>query len=83
VKTAWTLALARVHITDFHFHDLRHTFASTLVTHGVDLRSVETLLRRRDIAMTLRYSHLNPDQLRAAAPTLEDPNVRAKTRGRS
>ena len=40
----WEPALRRAGIEDFHFHDLRHTFASRLVREGVDLFRVQTLL---------------------------------------
>jgi integrase len=60
VKRSFGSALGRAKITDFHFHDLRHTFASHLLMAGVDLTSVKELLGHKDIKMTLRYAHLAP-----------------------
>lgn len=52
-------------------HVLRHTFASRLVMAGVDLRTVQELMRHKTIAMTLRYAHLSPDHKRKAMEILE------------
>jgi len=38
-KCFWT-ALKKSGIKDFHFHDLRHTFASQMVMSGIDLNTV-------------------------------------------
>jgi site-specific recombinase XerD len=60
VKRSFHTALRRSGIKDFHFHDLRHTFASHLVMAGVDLTTVKELLGHKTLTMTLRYAHLAP-----------------------
>jgi len=60
VKRSFKTALRRTGIKDFHFHDLRHTFASHLVMAGVDITTVKELLGHKTLIMTLRYSHFAP-----------------------
>lgn len=57
-------------IKDFHFHDLRHTFASHLVMAGVDITTVSKLLGHKSLTMTLRYSYLAPNHLQNAVNML-------------
>ncbi|MCX8070093.1 MAG: site-specific integrase [Thermodesulfovibrionales bacterium] len=71
IKKSFSRACKRAGITDFHFHDLRHTFASHLVMSGVDLTTVSRLLGHKDIKMTLRYSHLAPDHVSNAVNVLD------------
>ncbi len=52
---------------NFRFHGLRHHFASTLVSSGVDLCVVQALLCHKDSRTTQRYSHLQPGAIREAA----------------
>lgn len=71
MKRSFATALDRAKITDFHFHDLCHTFASQLVMAGVDLVAVKELLGHKDIKMTLRYAHLAPAHKRKAVNVLD------------
>lgn len=70
VNKSWGALVEAAKLDDFHFHDLRHDFASKLVMAGVDLNTVRELLGHADIAMTLRYSHLAPAKLAAAVAVL-------------
>jgi integrase len=70
-RSAWEAALATARLEGFRFHDLRHTFASWLVQRGRTLKEVQEALGHQTITMTMRYSHLAPDHLRAAVAVLD------------
>src|SRR5438034_4112571 len=60
VRTGFQNACKRAGLTDLHFHDLRHTFASQFVMARGDLYILKEVLGHKSINMTQRYAHLSP-----------------------
>jgi integrase len=64
-------AMEASNITDFRFHDLRHTFASNLVMAGVKIEKVQKLMGHKLLTMTQKYSHLAPGYLSESVKVLD------------
>lgn len=61
IKKSWENALKRAEITDFRFHDLRHTTASYLAMQGKSLGEIADVLGHKTLQMVKRYSHLSDE----------------------
>ncbi len=71
IRKSFATALRKAGIGDFKFHDLRHTFASTLVRRDVNLYKVQILLGHTTPKMTQRYAHLGSDELTEAIEKID------------
>jgi integrase len=65
-KKAWAAICKAAGIRDLRIHDLRHSFASHLVSGGASLPLIGALLGHSNPATTARYAHLFQDPQRAA-----------------
>jgi integrase len=59
MRKHWLAALAAAKITDFRFHDLRHSCASYLAMNGATPLEIGDVLGHKTLAMVRRYSHLS------------------------
>jgi integrase len=59
-------ACERAGIKNFHFHDLRHTFATHFLARTKDIHTLSHILGHSTVTMTERYAHLLDDVRREA-----------------
>jgi len=64
MEQVWRDAVAEAEISDFRFHDLRHTAASYMAQSGASLLEIADTLGHRQLRMVQRYAHLNTDSRR-------------------
>ena len=63
--------LERAEITDFRFHDLRHTFASWYMMNGGDLYELAKIFHS-NIKMTVRYAKLAKQHIARTSNTARE-----------
>ncbi|KQM37988.1 site-specific integrase [Sphingomonas sp. Leaf10] len=64
-RRKWACALQVAGLTDFRFHDLRHT-AGSRVTRGSNIKVAQKLLGHTRIETTSRYAHVHEEDIRKA-----------------
>jgi integrase len=65
IRRFWIKVQQEANLPDVRIHDLRHTFASLLVSGGASLEMIGKLLGHSQMQTTLRYAHLMDSPLRA------------------
>ncbi len=65
IRTSWLTAVQLARLSDFLFHDLRHTFASYLAMNGATLAEIAEALGHKTLAMVKRYAHLTEEHTRS------------------
>lgn len=58
LRQSWHRAVASAGLSDFRFHDLRHSAASYLAMNGASITEIADVLGHKTLAMVKRYSHL-------------------------
>lgn len=66
IKKLFHAICGEANILGFRIHDLRHSYASLLVSGGISLPIIGGLLGHTQVSTTARYSHLEDASLRRA-----------------
>ena len=66
LEEAFSTALKNAGVTNFRFHDPRHTAATQLLRATGNLRLVQKLLGHAKIETTMKYAHVTDDDLALA-----------------
>lgn len=72
IRSAWETALEKAGISNFRFHDLRHTAASYLAMNQASLIEIGTLLGHKTVQMTKRYAHLSNTHIQSLSTALNN-----------
>lgn len=82
IRDTWVSIKSKANLpADFRFHGLRHSWASRMVSNGMDLAVVQSLMTHKHASTTERYAHLMPNALKRAAEASADI-MKPKPRGR-
>lgn len=74
MEKEWNKIKAKAGITDFRFHDLRHTVGTRLAHRGVPVPVIRDVIAHSDIKTTIRYVHTAEEQMLKAMALLNSYN---------
>jgi len=72
IRRFWIRIQTEARLPNVRIHDLRHTFASLLVSGGASLEMIGKLLGHTQMRTTQRYAHLMDSPLRAGVDAVAD-----------
>jgi integrase len=81
IKTFWAAICRTAGLANLRPHDLRHNYASELVSGGASLPLIGALLGHSNPTTTARYAHLFTDPMRAATEKVGAAVTAAGKRG--
>lgn len=73
-RKEWATALKAAGLEGFRFHDLRHTAATRLLRATGNLKATQKALAHRSIKTTLRYAHVDDQDIRNAYDAVQSRN---------
>ena len=77
LENAWRDIKERAGVTEGRIHDIRHTAASHLSLHGVDLAAIGAQLGHASFVTTQRYKHVMPKGIEQTGAVLGDITMKA------
>ena len=65
-RSSWLTCLEKSKITDFRWHDLRHTYATDEIKKGMPIYQLSKMLGHSNVTITEKYAHLYTEDLHEA-----------------
>lgn len=79
VRKRLSTVLKRADCKRLRFHDLRHTFATVSLEHGMDVKTLSTIIGHVSSSTTLNiYAHVTDEMQRTAAAKIDCGIIKSK-----
>ena len=79
VRKRLQIVLERAECKKIRFHDLRHTFSTVSLEHGMDIKTLSTIIGHVSSSTTLNvYAHVTDEMRRTAAVKIDQGIGRAE-----
>ena len=78
LRIPWEAAVKRAGLTDFRFHDLRHSAASYLAMNSASPVEIAAILGHRTLQMVKRYAHVANSHTSSVVRAMNDKIFQAR-----